>query len=75
MTQKQTILEVLREGPLCSFTMFTDRRITHRLAARIHDLRRDGHAITTRPCDLGHKHSAPAVVYELVRVPEQGVLL
>lgn len=76
MTQKQRVLELLRAGPLCSFAFFYTPGLTHRLGARIYDLRRDGHSIVTRPCDLGHNHEAPAVVYELVMArPEQGVLL
>lgn len=78
-TQKDLVYERLLRGPLCSEAFWHEDKITHRVAARIHDLRRElGHdAIESRPCQVAwHSHSSPAVEYRLVDVPEgQQVLL
>lgn len=65
MSQKAVVLYRLKEGPVCSFEFLRPGSgMTHRLAARIYDLKRDGHTITTRPCR--HEwHRAPAVEYVL----------
>lgn len=47
-------------------TFYQHSGLTHRIAARVWDLRQDGHVITSRACDLGHDHESAAVVYELV---------
>lgn len=66
MTQKQALLEALRTGPVCSFRFYYDHPgLTHRMAARIFDLRAEGYQITSRACDR-HHHEANAVLYELV---------
>ena len=65
MTQKEAVLEALRMGPVCSFRFYDHPGLTHRIAARIWDLRADGHDITGRRCTL-HNHEANAVLYELV---------
>ncbi len=63
MNQKTRILAALQLEPRCA-TVFLDWRIG-RAAARILELREDGHDILTRPCQL-HHHDNPQVVYELV---------
>jgi hypothetical protein len=68
MTQKEAVLEVLRMGPVCSFDFYgrlAGAGVTHRLAARVYDLRSDGHEITSRRCTF-HDHVSNAVLYELV---------
>jgi hypothetical protein len=62
MSQKSKILGMLELGPVCG-TRFLSEYMP-RYAARIHDLRSDGHTITTEPCRL-HDHSTPQVVYRL----------
>lgn len=61
-SQKQRILAALKLGPVCG----TDLLRWHmpRGAARIGELRKEGHQITTRPCRL-HDHETAQVVYEL----------
>ncbi len=63
MTQKDRILGALQLEPRCA-TTFLDWRIG-RAAARVSELRQEGHEIITRPCRL-HHHDNPQVVYELV---------
>ena len=63
MTQKARILNALRRDPTCG-TTFLDWHIP-RYAARIYELRIEGHDIISRPCTL-HAHESPQVVYELV---------
>lgn len=75
MTQCETILAMLRMGPLCSYTFYKDSNgLTHRLAARIVDLKHQGHEITSRPCQL-HRHESRAVVYELAGVDQLSLAL
>lgn len=63
-TQRDRVLDRLRQGPICTSAIYEDDWITHRLAARIHELRTDGWIITTRPCqNPGHRHRSPAVEY------------
>jgi len=66
-TQAHTILERLRRGPICSSEIYAqDSPITHRLAARVYDLRVKGWAIDTQNCENGeHHHVAPMVEYVL----------
>lgn len=63
MTQKDRILQALQLEPRCA-TVFLGWRIG-RAAARIRELRVEGHNIITRRCQL-HRHDNPQVVYELV---------
>lgn len=65
MTQKQVLLEALQRGPVCSFRFYDHPGLTHRVAARILDLKHDGYQISSRPCDI-HPHSSNAVLWELV---------
>lgn len=65
MTQKDRILQALRLEPRCA-TTFLDWRIG-RPAARVNELRNEGHHIITRRCQL-HIHDNPQVVYELVDI-------
>ncbi len=62
MNQKTRILSALQLEPRCA-TVFLKWRIG-RAAARISELRQEGHDIITRPCQL-HHHENPQVVYEL----------
>ena len=62
MNQKTRILNALKLEPRCG-TTFLDWHIA-RYSARIHELRKEGHVITTRPCTL-HKHESPQVIFEL----------
>lgn len=65
-TQKQLILEQLHRGPVCAGLIYVDNRVTHRLAARIHELRRAGYRIETRPCSSRwHQHKTRTVEYRL----------
>jgi hypothetical protein len=72
MTQKEAVLQALRMGPVCSFAFYESSRLTHRLGARIYDLRRDGHVITSRPCQM-HDHESHAVVYELAEIDQMAL--
>lgn len=66
MSQKAVLLWKLKQGPVCSFSFYQPGSgLTHRAAARVQDLKREGYEITSRPCDLGHGHLSRAVVYEL----------
>jgi hypothetical protein len=57
---------MLRMGPICSYEFYETEGITHRLAARVYDLNRAGHVITSRPCkNQSHGHQSRAVLYEL----------
>ncbi len=67
-TQKAKILNLFKYGPICSSLLFESRRlgVTHRLAARIHEMRADGLTIETRPCvNVYHGHKAGMVEYVL----------
>lgn len=67
-TQNHKVLEALYEGIVCSFTFYKDPALTHRLAARIYDLRKLGWTIDNRSCQNPyHDHQARAVEYELRR--------
>ena len=63
-TQTAAVLEALEQGPVCSFEFYQTSGLTHRVAARVLDLKRKGYAITSKACDL-HTHTSRAVVYEL----------
>lgn len=65
MSQKNVLLMKLREGPVCSFDFYRlGSGLTHRMGARIYELRREGYAISTRPCHHDW-HQAAAVEYVL----------
>ena len=66
--QAKIVLSGLRfNGPLCSSLMYINGNgITHRLAARILDLRRLGYPIETRTCQNPiHTHESRTVEYVL----------
>lgn len=64
-TQAARILNLLRERPVCQSEMYRTDGVTHRLAARIYDLRHLGWTIESETCRL-HRHTSPVVVYRLV---------
>ena len=67
-SQCDRIWERLHHGPICSQTFYGDTMLTHRLAARIYDLRRRHgvDAIASRPCaNRWHNHTSAAVEYYL----------
>lgn len=65
-TQAATILGILRARPLCSQEIYDPSGpITHRLAARIHDLRRDGWPISSEPCRRHNHPGAAMTLYTL----------
>ena len=66
MSQTATVLQELQNGPVCSMSFYNDPDLTHRLAARIYDLRGMGHNIHAEPCTI-HTHKSRAVRYYLVR--------
>lgn len=63
-TQRERVLTMLRQGPVCSTTLL--EAYIPRAAAVIHKLRREGKAIATRPCTRpGHSHESPQIEYVL----------
>ncbi len=66
-TQKWEALQWLQTGPLCQSAVYAPNSgVTHRLGARIYDLRMDGWPIMSRRCeDHRHNHSAGMVEYIL----------
>ena len=66
-TQKARILKLLKQEPVCSsmlYGMVFD--VTHRLAARIHEMRADGLPIDSRRCENGgHRHTSGMDEYVL----------
>ena len=71
--QAKTVLTRLRfAGPLCSSLIYiSGNGITHRLGARIYDLKKLGHSIETRTCEHpNHVHESRMVEYVLGRRPE-----
>jgi hypothetical protein len=76
MTQCEKVLALLKAGPLCSYAFYTTPGLTHRLGARIYDLRQQGHIISTAPCEnLAHNHESPAVVYQLASIDQMSLPL
>lgn len=73
MTQKDRLLATLKLGPVCSFYFYQHPGLTHRIAARVWDLRQDGHQITSRACTL-HEHESSAVLYELAEADQMSLL-
>lgn len=72
-TQKERLLDTLKLGPVCSFRFYDHPGLTHRIAARVWDLRQDGHIITSRACTL-HDHESNAVLYELAETDQLSLL-
>jgi hypothetical protein len=66
-SQKQRILGALKLGPVCGTTLLGWSM--PRYAARIYELRAEGHEITSRPCQL-HHHESPQIVYELAELDQ-----
>lgn len=65
-TQNRIVLDILRMRPLCQSEIYRTSGVTHRLAARVHDLRNKfGWTITSEPCKM-HDHQSQMVVYRLV---------
>jgi hypothetical protein len=63
MTQAEHVLALLERGPVCSSAIYDRSAVTHRLAARVYDLRRAGHMIVSRPCsDAFHHHGRSRMV-------------
>lgn len=69
MTQKDRLLQALRLGPVCSFRFYDHPGLTHRIAARVWDLKQDGFQISARACTL-HDHESNAVLYELAETDQ-----
>lgn len=74
MTQKDRLLAALRLGGVCSFRFYDHPGLTHRIAARVWDLKQDGHVITARACEF-HEHDAHAVYYELAESDQLSLAL
>jgi hypothetical protein len=76
MSQKSELLAALRLGSVCSYVFYQQgNRMTHRLAARILDLKHDGYEITSRPCqNVEHGHVSRAVIYELAGMDQLSLL-
>lgn len=73
MTQNERILEYLKlNNRLCSLAPISWSPMITRTAARINDLKLQGHEITTHDC-LMHREAPRHVVYELVAA-DQGAL-
>lgn len=62
MTQKDRILGMLKLGPVCG-TRFLELYMP-RYAARIHELRVEGHPIVSEPC-RSHDHKSSQIRYRL----------
>lgn len=64
-TQRERVLRMLEEGPVCSTSML--EAYIPRGAAVIWDLRQEGKTITTQPCSRPHhSHDTPQIEYELL---------
>lgn len=64
MTQTAEILYRLELGPVCGTDLL--RMYIPRYAARIYDLRNQGHNINTRRCkNPEHRHQTPQIEYVL----------
>jgi len=64
-TQTRQVLDALQRGPVCSFSFYDQATLTHRLAARIYDLKARGYHIQASACHR-HNHGANAVEYRLL---------
>lgn len=63
-TQAGRLLQALMEGPVCSQGFWFDARLSHRLAARVFDLREAGFGVWSRKC-VRHSHVSAALEYYL----------
>jgi len=64
MNQRERVLGWLMQGPVCGTTLLAE--MIPRYAARISELRRDGHVIGTRRCsNQQHHHQSRQVEYVL----------
>lgn len=71
-TQKARLLETLLVAPICSYDFYENPNspITHRVAARVGEMRKMGFEISSVPCPVEtHRHKTPAVEYALVSFP------
>lgn len=64
-TQAHAVLSALKRGPVCSFDFYYRDGLSHRLAARIYDLRSGGWPIETAKCGRHDNHKSNAVEYSL----------
>ncbi len=70
MTQKDRILGYLRlNGKLCSLMPLGWSPMIPRTAARIDDLKSEGHPIVSNPCRMHTEKTSPHVVYSLEETP------
>ena len=70
MSQRDRVLQALKAGPVCG-TEFLRMHIP-RYAARVLELRQQGHEIMTVPCnDVYHDHQSAQVRYVLVEMDQQ----
>ena len=63
-TQTHRILTILKMRPICQSEIYRANGLTHRLAARIHDLRNMGWNINSSSCTT-HRHDTPMAEYRL----------
>ena len=66
MSQKQTILDMLRRRDVCGDELYALHM--GRYAARVHELRADGYEILSRICKQ-HRHRSNIAEYILIREP------
>ncbi len=65
-TQSDRVLSILKGRPICQSEVYRTDGITHRLAARIYDLRLMGWDISTERCRL-HVHDSDMALYRLAQ--------
>ena len=68
MTQRDRVLSLLRDGPVCSTTFLSEH--VPRFSARLFELRNDGYRIIKRRCEAHPWHRQ----YEFVLVEPSGQL-
>ena len=66
MSQKQRLLARLQSGRMCAMEPLEWSPRIYRVAARIMDLRHDGHTITTFQICTEHADPASHAMYEIV---------
>lgn len=69
MNQKDTILQMLRQGPVCGTTLLGAHM--PRYSAAVFDLREEGHNIETRRCIQHTHHKTRQVEFVLHGAPGQ----
>lgn len=73
-TQTERILSYLRlNNRMCSFEPLQWEPMIARTAARINDLKLDGHEITAHDCRLHRGETPRHVVYELVTADQRAL--